>query len=177
MGSGVEERPMVREQHDAAMTETPRQLRIEMPSQPKYLAGVRAFISSLALRFGFSENACSQIALALDEALCNVINHGYHRREDGPIWISVWPMGEPVEGIRILVEDEGEQVDPASIRSRDLDDIRPGGLGVYIINQIMDVVEFRTRNGKGMSLLMEKRLTGGRAGATCGSGSETCSNG
>ncbi|MFG0330976.1 MAG: ATP-binding protein [Phycisphaerales bacterium] len=132
-------------------------LKVEMLSQPRYLAGARAMIASVAQRLGFPEGDCGQIALALDEALCNVINHGYQRDPNGRIWISVWPMNDTSEGVRILIEDEGRKVDPEQIRARDLDEIRPGGLGVYIINRIMDRVEYRQRPEKGMSLLMEKR--------------------
>lgn len=134
-------------------------MRVEMLSQPRYLAGARSLIASIAQRFGFDEAICGQIALALDEALCNVINHGYQRREDGIIWIEVRPLGEPPDGVQITIEDEGRQVSPDEIRSRPLDEIRPGGLGVYIINEIMDRVEYSPREGAvGMRLVMEKML-------------------
>src|SRR4029434_8191323 len=97
-------------------------------------------VASVSRRLGFSEEACGQIALAVDEALCNVIRHGYERRKDGPIWVSLWPMdsngGGP--GGRIVIEDEAKQIDPEEIKGRDLDEIRPGGLGVHIIRQVMD---------------------------------------
>lgn len=134
-------------------------LKIDMLSQPRYLAAARSMIAAVAQRLGFRDATCGQIALALDEALCNVIKHGYKKRTDGRIWISVWPLEGDCPGIRILVEDEGTQVDPALIRSRDLAEIRPGGLGVFIIQQIMDEVTFQRREPEGMSLLMEKHLT------------------
>ena len=61
--------------------------------------------------------------------------------------------------VRIVLDDRAKQVDPATIRSRDLDDIRPGGLGVYLIREIMDDVQFEHRDGGGMRLTMSKRLT------------------
>lgn len=141
------------------MSERTPHLRIEMVSQPRYLAGARAMIASVAQRLGFDECECGQIALALDEALCNVINHGYGRNPGGRIWISVWPLEDDERGgVRIRIEDEGRQVDPAEIRSRSLDEIRPGGLGVFIMKEIMDRVEYERRPSAGMSLLLEKRL-------------------
>jgi anti-sigma regulatory factor (Ser/Thr protein kinase) len=130
-------------------------VRFEMLSQPRFLSAARAMLSQLAQRLGFTEQQCSQISLAVDEALCNVINHGYCRREDGRIWISVWPLDEP-RGIRIVIEDQARQVDPSSIRSRDLDDIRPGGLGVHIIREIMDEVRYERREDAGMRLTLIK---------------------
>jgi len=144
-------------------------IRIEMISQARYLAGARSMIASVAQRFGFSECDCGQIALALDEALCNVIKHGYERRSDGLISISVWPENDPPTGICIQIDDRGRQVDVAAIRSRRLDDIRPGGLGVFLINQIMDDARYSKREGGGMRLTMIKHLDGdgcGKAGST-----------
>jgi two-component sensor histidine kinase len=69
----------------------PPHVRLELVSQPRYLSGVRELVSGISRRLGFDERICSQIALAVDEALANVICHGYGRREDGRIWVSLWP--------------------------------------------------------------------------------------
>lgn len=140
-----------------ASTETIPPLRFEMLSQPRYLSGVRSMIAAVAQRFGFADQQCSQISLAVDEALCNVINHGYERREDGRIWVSVWPLENPV-GLRFVIEDQARQIDPSKIQPRDLDDIRPGGLGVHIIREVMDSVEYMQRPEGGMRLVLEKRV-------------------
>ncbi len=134
-------------------------LRFEMLSQPRYLSAVRAMVQNVAQRFGFSESDCNQISLAVDEALCNVINHGYEKREDGRIWVSVWPVEHP-PGIRVVIEDVARQVDPADIRPRDLDEIRPGGLGVHIIREVMDSVVYERRTEGGMRLTLTKYIEG-----------------
>lgn len=157
---------------------------IEMLSQPRYLSGVRTLTAAVAQRLGFDESACGQVALAVDEALCNVIRHGYERNPNGTIWIRIWPVddeaGEHCEGaaldapldqhrpraggIRIVIEDLALQVDPEQIRPRDLEEVRPGGLGVHIMRQVMDEVRFERRpanetgqQGRGMRLTMIKR--------------------
>ncbi|MEO0513403.1 MAG: ATP-binding protein [Planctomycetota bacterium] len=131
---------------------------LSIQSDPVYLAGARELIAALCRRVGFQDEACGQVALAVDEALANVIRHGYDRRTDGPIRVLVWPESEPgVGGIRIVIEDEAKQVDPASIKSRDLDDVRPGGLGVYIMKRVMDGVAHEKREGGvGMRLTMHR---------------------
>jgi len=133
-------------------------VRLELYSQPRLLAGARALISNIAQRIGFNEILCGQISLAIDEALCNIINHGYERRTDGRIWVSIWALGNDPPGLRIVIEDDARQVDPDSIQSRDLDDVRPGGLGVYLIQEIMDQVQYERRPHKGMRLTMVKHL-------------------
>jgi anti-sigma regulatory factor (Ser/Thr protein kinase) len=135
-------------------------IRLEMLSQARFLSAARAMVHQFAQRLGFAESECCQISLAVDEALCNVINHGYERRDDGHIWMNFWALdrdGRP--GLRIVIEDRARQVDPATIKSRNLDDIRPGGLGVHIIREIMDHVHYEQREDGGMRLTMSKRLT------------------
>lgn len=148
------------------MMANPPDIRVQMVSDPTYLSGARDLVSAVARRLGFTEEGCGQIALAVDEALCNVIRHGYERRKDGPIWISLWPLAAENgsgPGIRIVLEDEAKQVDPSVIKSRDLDEVRPGGLGVHIIKQVMDEAVYEKRDGAGMRLTLVKRR--GAAGA------------
>src|SRR6185295_11246748 len=153
------------------------QIKIELRSNPLFLSGVRELVSSVAKRIGFNEMNCCQIALAVDEALCNVMRHGYQKQTDGMIWLSVWPMVEGVEGlggdgtprngahaaavqvhpaIKIVIEDEAPQIDPSQIKGRDLEDIRPGGLGVHIIKEVMDSAKYEKRERIGMRLTMMK---------------------
>lgn len=140
-------------------------VRIELRSDPIYLAGARQLVSAVAQRLGFDDAACGQIALAVDEALCNVIRHGYAQARDRPIWISIRPEEEaPPRGLRVVIEDEGRQVDPTAIRGRDLEDIRPGGLGVHIIREVMDEVWYEKRAGAGMRLTLVKRAAGAAGG-------------
>lgn len=138
---------------------------VELLSQPRYLGGARDLVAAIAKRFGFGDNECGRIALAVDEALCNIIRHGYARRPDGRIWIYVWPLradNAEAGGIRIVIDDEAKQVDPERIRGRELEDVRPGGLGVFIMREVMDSIEFRKREGmdQGMRLVMVKAVRG-----------------
>jgi anti-sigma regulatory factor (Ser/Thr protein kinase) len=149
-------------------------IRVQLVSDPIYLSGARELVGSVAKRLGFDDLHCSKIALAVDEALCNIIRHGYDRAADKPIWISLWPLEEGAaggrRGLRVVIEDEARQVDPASMKGRDLQDIRPGGLGVYIIREVMDEVSWEPRSSVGMKLTMIKHapaLTPEKAGGGC----------
>lgn len=147
------------------MTTPPAQLdahiRLAMRSNPMYLAAARELVSALSRRLGFPEAAAAKIALAVDEALCNIMRHGYDRRTDAPIWISLWPLDAgPAQaaGLKIVIEDEARQVEPAQIRGRDLEDVRPGGLGVHIIREVMDEARYEKRADIGMRLTLVKYL-------------------
>ncbi len=134
------------------------EIRLEMASKPRLLAAARAMVGNVAQRLGFTEVQCGQISLAVDEALCNIIKHGYDRRSDGKIWISIWALTNGRGSMKIVLEDRAKQVEPESIRSRDLEDIRPGGLGVFIIREVMDEVTYERRRSGGMRLTLVKHL-------------------
>jgi hypothetical protein len=59
-------------------------IRVQLVSDPIYLSGARELVGSVAKRLGFDDLQCSKIALAVDEALCNIIRHGYDRAADKP---------------------------------------------------------------------------------------------
>ncbi|MHC4976748.1 MAG: ATP-binding protein [Planctomycetota bacterium] len=130
-------------------------IEIRLQSDPRFLCGIRELISGVARRLGFSDLEANHVALAVDEALANVIRHGYDNATCRPIWVRVWELESG--GIRITLEDEARQVDPTCIKSRDLEDVRPGGLGVHIIQEIMDEVRYEARETIGMRLTMEKQ--------------------
>jgi anti-sigma regulatory factor (Ser/Thr protein kinase) len=133
---------------------------IQLTSDPKWLCVLRAAVEAAGLSVGFSQDECDRIVLALDEAVCNMIRHGYQGRTDGPIWLTLRRTSDNGrDGIQIILEDACGDVELDRIKSRNLEDIRPGGLGVHIIHQIMDDVEYSKReNGAGLRLRMSKFL-------------------
>ena len=100
------------------MTERVREpeIRLEMLSKPRLLAAARAMVGNVAQRLGFNEVECGQVSLAVDESLCNIINHGYDRQPDGRIWLSVYALDHEPGGIEIVIEDRARQVDPCTIQ-------------------------------------------------------------
>ncbi len=136
------------------------EIELKMISDPMYLCGARELVACIARRIGFDDMDCSKISLAVDEALANIIRHGYNRAFDKPIWIGINPLkpaSDSIGGITIIIEDEAKQVDPTQMKGRDLQDIKPGGLGVHIISEVMDEVVYEKREKVGMRLIMSKR--------------------
>jgi anti-sigma regulatory factor (Ser/Thr protein kinase) len=145
----------------AAPTTARPDLSLELVSNPIYLCAVREMMNLSAKRLGFTDAHAGQIALAVDEAIVNVMKHGYDKKLDGRIWLRLTPLGpanSPASGVEIVIEDEAKQVEPDAIKGRDLEDIRPGGLGVHIIREVMDDVRYEKRPGhqSGMRLTMTK---------------------
>jgi sigma-B regulation protein RsbU (phosphoserine phosphatase) len=129
---------------------------IKVPSRPDRLRIVRQMVREAAALAGFGDAETRDIVLVVDEALQNVIRHGYGGADDGEIEVTI---GFLDDSLAIDVRDWAPTVDPATVKPRDLDDIRPGGLGTHIIREIMDEVAFLTPPKDGGNLLrMVKRL-------------------
>jgi anti-sigma regulatory factor (Ser/Thr protein kinase) len=133
----------------------PVQLRIE--ANPHAMPRVREAFCAAVGDVGFAKNEAAQLCLAIDEAIANVIKHGYGGTCDKPIDVSLTRVEhEGRVGIRVTIRDFGRQVDPSTIVGRDLDDVRPGGLGVHIIRTVMDDVAYKCPEDGGMCVTMVK---------------------
>lgn len=133
---------------------------MQIVSKPIYLCMIRAAIGAGLDRLGLDEAESGKVMLAVDEAVTNIMRHGYDNAEDKPIWLRYRPATvKGRQGFVIVIEDVAKQVEPEVIRGRDLEDVRPGGLGVHIIRQVMDEVEYTKRDGAGMRLYMAKALS------------------
>ncbi|MBN2063738.1 MAG: ATP-binding protein [Sedimentisphaerales bacterium] len=135
---------------------TERKIQLELPACPCELANLRAATAKAALAAGFCQDKVDNITLAVTEAFTNIIRHGYKEKcQDEKVILTLEKLSEP-DGIKITMRDFGNQVEPCQICGRDLDDIRPGGLGVHIMRSLMDLVEFKKADSVGMILTMIK---------------------
>ena len=59
----------------------------------------------------------------------------------------------------VLIQDFADTIDVTKIKPRDLNDVRPGGLGTHFIREVMDEVAFLTPpEGRGNLLKLVKRI-------------------
>jgi len=117
------------------------------------LCVVRAALGQLAELVGLSPEEIRSMVLAVDEAMTNVMRHAYHGRIDQPIEIDfrrgqLSDNGVLRDALEIVLADKGVRVKAEELRSRALDDVRPGGLGLHFIRESMDSVRFRHQRGK-----------------------------
>jgi serine/threonine-protein kinase RsbW len=86
------------------------------------------------------------IELALEEALANAVVHG--AKEDPTKIIECLVACDDQRGVLIIVRDPGEGFDPKSIPTCTVGEnlYSNHGRGIFLINQLMDKVEFK-RNG------------------------------
>jgi sigma-B regulation protein RsbU (phosphoserine phosphatase) len=98
----------------------------------------RNFIEDWALTAGYPDLERGVIVLAADEAVTNVIRHTYHGEADKPIVLSA---GLAEGYFHLRLRDYGPPVDIEKLKGRELEDIRPGGLGLHLLKTVFTVVE------------------------------------
>jgi anti-sigma regulatory factor (Ser/Thr protein kinase) len=139
-------------------------LRLELHSNPHLLGVVRGAVERLAEVLGFSAQGCRSFTRAVDEALSNIMRHSYSGRLDEPIAMYFRHVlrrsnGVAGGGLEVQLWDRGLEFDMANVPVRRLNEIRPGGLGLHLIHQAMDAVEY-TRVGRSNRLRLVKYLAG-----------------
>jgi anti-sigma regulatory factor (Ser/Thr protein kinase) len=137
-------------------------LRIQILSNPKVLGVVRGVVERLAEVVGFSAPDCRSVVRAVDEALSNVMRHCYCGRTDRPIELRFTqtgsqPEGQLRQGLQIEIRDHGPAVDQSKWKRTRPGRLKPGGLGLHLIRQAMDTVEYK-RIGQTNRLLLVKYL-------------------
>jgi serine/threonine-protein kinase RsbW len=126
---------------------------------------VHQLAKTLAESTGFDSVEAEQIALAVDEAATNVIQHAYGGEAGHEIEIHFDPEGDSLD---IVILHEGEALEAVPVPDFDLDKLvaekRKGGLGLTIMRQMMDKVEHsRARTGKNMCVMVRyKQKASGR---------------
>ncbi len=129
---------------------------LRIPAFADRMSLVRVTLSSAARYCGFDGSATQDLVLAVCEACQNVMQHGYAGQEPGDIVLS---LARSDEGVIVRVRDFAAPIDPETIRSRDLADVRPGGLGIHFIESLMDSAVFLPgADGIGNVLQMTKRV-------------------
>lgn len=130
---------------------------IRVPADPKLLKIVRVTVAHFCELTGFGEEDCHNVTLAVDEACSNIIKHAYGGASRKPIIIT---MRRRERGLEVILRDYGTKVNPRRIKSRPLDEVRPGGLGVHLIRSVMDKVIYDNTLRDGNQLTLIKYLSG-----------------
>jgi serine/threonine-protein kinase RsbW len=122
------------------------------------LATIRDFVARTGRDLGLPERMIYDLTLAVDEACSNVIRHAYGGQA-GTIEVRV----QSHDGcVRVTIRDWGEAFDPAAVPVPDVGaplEQRPlGGLGLFLMRQAMDDVEFEFDPVCGNTLTMTKRI-------------------
>lgn len=126
-------------------------------SQLTNLAQIATFVSDQAQSVGMNEDQVFAIQMAVDEACTNSIEHAYNGQDNGEVTICCYAEDDDFV---VKITDLGAHFDPAAIPEPDtsvpLEDRAIGGLGLFLMRQLMDSVEFRTQAATGNVVIMRK---------------------
>ncbi len=119
---------------------------------------VRDVAQRAAESAGFEGAIAHSIALAVDEATTNAIEHAYGGRPDQVVEIR---FIEESEALQVEIVDRGARLDPDALPKVDLEryarEGRTGGLGVHLMERIMDSVTFERRGGRNLCCLVKRK--------------------
>jgi serine/threonine-protein kinase RsbW len=129
-------------------------LRVE--ASLKNLHEIRTFIEQSGQRLGVQKSALADLQLAVDEAVTNIVLHGYGGHS-GPVELHMEPSGE---NVIVRIRDQARWFDSSTVRAPQLDTNladRPfGGMGLFLIKKMTDESEFRALPGGGNELELVK---------------------
>ena len=128
--------------------------KLEFTSHTANLALMRNFVRKFLERHRFSEKQRTLMVLGIDEACTNVIRHAYDLRDDQPIALSVEVLSSCV---RMRLRDYGSKTAPHTMRGRDHAEVKPGGLGLHLIRNAFDKVDYILKP-RGTELVLTKNL-------------------
>ena len=106
------------------------------------LKDVRSFSREVFQKLQLEQDLKDELVLAIAEAAQNIVKHAYKDIDDTSDKMEITISLKNNE-LEIGFFDKGRAVDQDNVRHRKIDDVKPGGLGTFFIQQIMDAVVFK----------------------------------
>ncbi|MCD1261204.1 anti-sigma B factor RsbW [Paenibacillus athensensis] len=135
---------------------------LTIPAKAEYLDIVRLTLYGFATKVGFDYEAIEDMKVAVAEACNNSILHAYADGDEGTIELRLEIDGGE---LTITIRDHGLSFDPTQLNGSsttvyetNLSEVSVGGLGLYLMQALMDDVQVRSDAGSGTEIVMRKRL-------------------
>lgn len=118
-----------------------------IPASTKNLSEARIFVAEYARKNGFDAQQISDIRLAVDEAITNIIKHAYNGEEDHTIEIE---LTFKEDHLCVELFDTGATFSLKTFKQPNIKEKikqkKRGGMGVYLIHSLMDNVSYGREN-------------------------------
>lgn len=139
------------------LTTVTSEFQFSVSSDMKNLVVIADFVTAAAKKLGLDEHETFALQMAVDEACSNVMEHAYRGRSDGKVSLRFQAVDDEVV---VTIHDQGEPFDPQSVPRPDisapLQKRENGGLGLYLMEKLMDSVEWEFDPERGNTLTMRK---------------------
>lgn len=117
------------------------------------------FVEEVLSQYDCSGKALYQIAVAIEEIFVNIASYA-GLADDGSVEIRCEVLDDPLRAVVQFI-DEGIPFDPLAANDPDISpealEARDGGLGIYMVKQMMDEVTYAYKDGKN-TLTITKNL-------------------
>ncbi len=115
------------------------------------------FIEELGERRGFDMALVMNLNIALEEVVSNIILYAYSQRADEEIVIR---CSEVDNSLIFTISDSGVAFDPTQVDEADVtlsaEERRIGGLGIFLVRQIMDEVKYKRVESENILIITKK---------------------
>ncbi|MDT8357899.1 MAG: ATP-binding protein [Methanomicrobiaceae archaeon] len=139
------------------MSERERTTRVVIRAGIDEIPRVSAVMEEAMRECTFPDDAILDLQLAVEEAITNIILHGY-QGASGEVEIEI-QVTEKIAKVRIM--DQAPPFDPLSVpdpdRISELSERRTGGLGIYLMRQVADEVSYQFTEGRNILTIMKKK--------------------
>ena len=112
------------------------------------ISKLATFIGELSEEFDFTPELNFNLNLVLEEAISNVILYAYGKEEQKEISLVAYLSDN---NLVFVLTDSGMEFDPTKVPDADVtlsaEEREIGGLGIYLIRQIMNTVEYQRIDG------------------------------
>lgn len=129
---------------------------ITLTNDIQEVAQLAAFVEEACEKAGMDASTTMQMNLAMEEAVVNVMNYAYPTGTKGDIDIEA-TINE--KGLTFVIADSGTPFDPTAEKEADTSlsaEERPiGGLGIFLVKQLMDEVSYERKDGKNRLTLVK----------------------
>ena len=133
---------------------------IRVPAKAQYIGIARLTISGLASRLGFNYDEIEDLKIATSEAVTNAVQHAYKDNE-GEVVLGCALFEDKIE---IMIADHGDSFNYEEAKRdigpynklEEIEFMREGGLGLYLMETLMD--EVKIRHEEGVTVFMTKYL-------------------
>lgn len=138
-------------------------IEMKIPAKAEYVGVIRLTLSGIASRIGFSYENIEDLKIAVSEAITNAVQHAYSNSENEEVLVGFTLYKNKLE---IKVADSGksfnfdqayEEAGPYK-EDEKVEFLREGGLGLYLIETLMD--EVTMQQNEGVTIVMTKYLEG-----------------
>ena len=130
-----------------------------VPNDTEYLVQVRQEVTKVVEQSAFSERDRKLIIVAVDEAVTNIMEHAYDNDLEGELDIELILEADATR-FEVIIRDSGKEFDPSAVNIPDITaHVGKGqrhGLGIFLIRQIMDEINYNFVQGLRNELQMIK---------------------